>query len=227
MTSEQHQIITPTLLKQLREKRQNERYQASASDLIKWLPEVLNYDKLLQGLMGGQTRFDLRFKSVTDHPDGPLDLIRLRSLCQDEVTQFLSQFIDTQFYDWSLAADNSTTVQCLSLVLVEMDGWWHFLLRDLDVPERVKSMASLLLKRFDYFLQKDDVSFSNSALELTITFHGIRCEIEFDGYIIIINTATPEKGREVIKWATNGSDCHAAITRVYKMICKMSKETGS
>lgn len=225
MTSEQHQIITPTLLKQLREKRQKDRYQERASDLIGWLPQVLSYDKLLQGLMAGQPRFDLIFQLSTDHPDGPLDLVRLRSLCHDEVTQFLSQFIDTQLYDWSLVANDSNTVQCLSLVIREVDGWWYFLLRDLDVPERVKSMASLLLKRLEYFLQQDDVGVSSNALDLTIAFHGIRCEFEFDGHLIIINTAKPEKGREVIKWTTNGSDCHAIITRAYNAIVKMGKIT--
>lgn len=219
-------LITPTLIKDLREKRHEQRYQEGADRLVEWLPQVLTYDDLLDGLLKGKTRFDIRYQLSQDDPDGPLDLEKLHAHCADRVSQFLGKYIDMQCYDWTFVSDNDrgNQVTRVALAITEVDGWWHFLLRDVNAPAQTKSHVRFLLEKLANggIIKKDDVKMSSSAITLYVAFHEFKCDFGFDGIVYVNHTDKKLSGGFTLGHMAF-RDCDT-LTSIYNAIARVWRE---
>lgn len=111
----ENRLITPQLLRDLREADLAAAHQEFAESLLSSLPDYITYEKVLRAMQQGHMEFELPVVWVEG-----LQLERLDQLVRPAMQAHLDTLVDPAHYSWRLHREG----QSIRLRLAERERWW-------------------------------------------------------------------------------------------------------
>jgi hypothetical protein len=168
-------LITPQLLREMREADLQAAHQEYADSLAAALPGYVTYDRLLRAMLRGEMHLVIGVRWVEG-----CELCRLDKLVRPRVQQHLDALLDPAHYSWSLGMSDD---QMATLCLKEREPWWADVLRVHVQPSERALVAPLLKELADAgLIAPDNLCIRlDDARNLRVEWTGFHCDVTTHG----------------------------------------------